>query len=512
MKPSEVLFDLIRSLSKGEKRNFKLLAQLGSGSKAYIRLFDLVDRQAVYDESRLIRQYQKIQPKGQFSVAKNYLYKSIIKSLVYFDKSDRSEQSSLIQEIRALMSKRLYKHAYKQLKKAKEGANQRESFDELMVLLELEELVLHRLEKIQDYEQSIHRIEREQKIMMQKMVNLQQYRALWHEITMLVRKRVVARNSDSEKKIEQILGNPLMENEQQAMTVQAKIRYNAILHRVWFYRANHHKCLEFTQRMVELYENSPEIRKNNLLDFIYVRGVLAVHYFKVEEFDLSFKMMEELKAVEVKSPEAKVLKFERYYQAMLTILLERGVDEEAFQFMEEMQAALIGIEGSIEENFKLIIYFCFAQFYLQVQDYKSALQWINRFLNMPKTNLRADLQCNARIINLLVHYELGNYELVDYSLKSTYRFIFKRREMNQFEKISLRYIKKLIHAPESESADILFEFKFKLEKLFEEDSYAERASMGIDMLSWLESKIRKCSMATIKKEKALPEMVSAFRV
>ena len=123
---------------------------------------------------------------------------------------------------------------------------------------------------------------------------------------------------------------------------------------------------------------------------------------------------------------------------------------------KKLQAQLALLEGSLEENFLLIIYFCCAQFYLEVQDFKNALKWINIFLNLPKTNLRADLQCSARLINLIIHYELGNYELVDYSLKSTYRFIFKRDRMYKVERLVLRSIKQLAQVGRGEEADLIF--------------------------------------------------------
>ena len=55
MKPSTELHDLIRSLTKSEKRFFKLHSSLQSGDKNYLRIFDAMDKQKVYEaaQSRL---------------------------------------------------------------------------------------------------------------------------------------------------------------------------------------------------------------------------------------------------------------------------------------------------------------------------------------------------------------------------------------------------------------------------------------------------------------------------
>ena len=53
MKPSTELFQLIKSLSKSEKRYFKLTSSLQSGDKNYMKLFDAIELQDSYDEQEI---------------------------------------------------------------------------------------------------------------------------------------------------------------------------------------------------------------------------------------------------------------------------------------------------------------------------------------------------------------------------------------------------------------------------------------------------------------------------
>jgi hypothetical protein len=61
MKPSTELHDLIKSLTKSEKRFFKLHSSLQSGDKNYLRIFDAIDKQKVYDEDA-IKKYSRRRP------------------------------------------------------------------------------------------------------------------------------------------------------------------------------------------------------------------------------------------------------------------------------------------------------------------------------------------------------------------------------------------------------------------------------------------------------------------
>ncbi len=77
------LFDLIKSLSKSEKRYFKMQASLNSrdGSNKYVGLFDLIDAQRQYDEPDVRIAFAKKFSERHFSETKYYLYRAILRAL-----------------------------------------------------------------------------------------------------------------------------------------------------------------------------------------------------------------------------------------------------------------------------------------------------------------------------------------------------------------------------------------------------------------------------------------------
>ena len=77
----EPLFSLIKSLSKSEKRHFKLfVGRLGKNSTSkYLALFNFLDQSTVYREQQIIK--KEIVSKAQLSNLKANLYKQILKSL-----------------------------------------------------------------------------------------------------------------------------------------------------------------------------------------------------------------------------------------------------------------------------------------------------------------------------------------------------------------------------------------------------------------------------------------------
>ena len=77
------LHQLIKSLSAPEKGYIKKHAMLHviGGQNKYIKIFDAIDKQKVYDEKEIIRKFKGEPTLNNFAVAKNYLFKFILKSL-----------------------------------------------------------------------------------------------------------------------------------------------------------------------------------------------------------------------------------------------------------------------------------------------------------------------------------------------------------------------------------------------------------------------------------------------
>ncbi|NJN78648.1 MAG: hypothetical protein HC803_10260, partial [Saprospiraceae bacterium] len=144
-----------------------------------------------------------------------------------------------------------------------------------------------------------------------------------------------------------------------------------------------------------------------------------------------------------------------------------------------------------QENFHLL----YAYIYFGSKDYNEALVWLNKLLDMPKTIVRQDLQSVARIINLIVHFEIGNNLLLESLLRSTYRYLRKQDRFYEFESRILKFIRKSKDmATKRELKAAFVELKLELEILSEKDS--EKAIFRyFNFMAWLDSKINENDFA-----------------
>ena len=119
-----------------------------------------------------------------------------------------------------------------------------------------------------------------------------------------------------------------------------------------------------------------------------------------------------------------------------------------------------------------------------------------------QVDLRTDLQCYARLLHLLAHYELGNFDIMEYLIKSVYRFMAKMENLTVVEEEMFRFLRKSFHVPRHRLHP---EVQKLLEtiKQFEKSRHETRAFAYLDIVSWLESKVYKKSMSGILYEKYL---------
>jgi hypothetical protein len=130
MKPSNELFDLIKSLNKSEKRFFKLSSSLQSGDKNYLKIFDYIDARDDYEEEEMREHFKEERFIKHLPSEKNHLYKLVLKSLrgYYADNSVNSILKEEIKNIEILYKKALFKECKKFLKRAKAMAQENEKF------------------------------------------------------------------------------------------------------------------------------------------------------------------------------------------------------------------------------------------------------------------------------------------------------------------------------------------------------------------------------------------------
>jgi tetratricopeptide (TPR) repeat protein len=180
----------------------------------------------------------------------------------------------------------------------------------------------------------------------------------------------------------------------------------------------------------------------------------------------------------------------------------QGTFQEGLKLVPYIEAQLADNALYIDQHRVLVFNYKIATLYFGSGDYNTCIDYLRRIIN-DHVDLRNDLQCYARLLHLMAHYELGNAELIETSLiKSVYRFMAKMENLTVVEEEMFRFLRNSFQMPAKEVKTALKDFLQKI-KHYEKNRFETRAFAYLDVISWVESKVYSKTMSTIIHDKYL---------
>jgi hypothetical protein len=495
--PSSKLFDLIQSLSGSEKRYFKIFAAKTNANNAkYLQLFDAIDLQESYDELTIKQAiYDTITfETRKFSELKNYLYELILRSLQGYDEQSSVDYKlkNMLANVRVLSKRSFYVEAKEILAKAKKVAERYEQFLVILEIISWERRIAYAESDISFLDKNLERLNQEEEICIDKLQNEFNYWNIYFNLLIQSKKEATLRSEEKKQWLRTFFDNKLLLPNVDIPTIQSQILYHRSYGYYYYSIGDYQRFYEQNNKLIQLIETHPTRLQEDPSHYISVinNQIFACGMLRLYgEVDAN---LEKLKKVKAKTVDDGFKIFTQYYLNKLILHTESGNFETGKEIIQEREKEKINFKKQIfQENFYLL----YAYIYFGAKDYNEALVWLNKLLDMPKTIVRQDLQSVARIINLIVHFEMGNNLLLESLLRSTYRYLRKQDRFYEFESRILKFIRKskdMVTKKEKKAAFI--ELKTELKILSEKES--EKAIFRyFNFMAWLDSKINENDFA-----------------
>ena len=503
---SNDLFDLIQSLTKQEKRYFKLYASrhvIGEQNK-YVLLFDAIGKQKSYDEPKI-----KIKFKGQtfikqLHVTKNYLYNLILRSLRDYTSSESDKAYELLRNAKILYKKGLRTQSEKVLARAKKLVKEEENFLQLLEILKWEQIIIHDNNDFNKLAQQLSAEQTEELAVLKRYENLLLFNQLRDRIMLKYSQIGFARTQAERQQLKAIVDQPLYRDASNTDSTAAKISYFNAFFIYYFCIGDIPKGYETAKKLVHCIEEvstSKHLSKKYSSRYMDALVNLCISQKYMKTFDEAYRTLEKLRHLPAKSNVAQAGIFSRSYQLELDIYCFAGEFEKGVECVEKIKAEFEQHKKVMDKQTRLAFYYNFAYTYFGAGDFQTSWEWVNVLLDDPDLSLRGDIHSFARLLNLLIQFELDNDRLLESAVKSTKRFLRKRKRLHLVESIFLQFLTK---APfrTSKKAQIPFfkELRRELTPLAL-DPFEKHAFEYFDWLSWLESKIEGGTFATIVRSR-----------
>jgi dGTP triphosphohydrolase len=508
MKPSTELFQLVKSLSKSEKRYFKLSSSLQSGEKNYMKLFDAIEYQLEYDENALKEKFSGETFINHLPSEKNHLYNLILKSLrgFYSDKSAGAILQEQIRNIELLVDRALYKECSKIIRKAKKMAYDYEKYYFLLDLIDWEKTLVEEEYLRGDFDKDLTKLVEEESECLEKLRNLAEYQILYSKINYVFRTGGYIRTGEEQVIVDEIANYHLIKGKNTALSTKAATACYFIKGLCATTERNLDDTHTNFSKVVKIMEENPMIMRELPKRYVKALNNVMFSYMDYGDWKNCNAMIEKLKGLAklkgFESADVQLKLFTYPHNAELLVNIARGNFQKAIT--DVVPAIINGLEEydiKINNEEVMLFYYNISRVYFGAGDYKAALKYINLVLNNSETGLREDVYTFARLVNLVIHYELGNYDLLDYTIKSAKRFVAKSQKNYKFENVFLKDFKKLLKNKDTETMQELFkDFKNELTEVLK-DPYEQAANEYFDFISWLDARIENKTFAEVVRSK-----------
>ena len=502
------LFVLIKSLSKSEKRQFKLyVGRIGVNEDSkFLLLFTVLQKLKIYDESAILK--HGFVKKEQLSNLKAHLYKQILISL----RLNPSHQNIRIQ-IREqldfatiLYHKGLYTQSLKILDKAKSLAVANEEKNIAYEIIELEKVIegqyITRSISNRADELTIQAKELSQNnLLASKLSNLSL------QLYGVFLKTGFVKQASEYDKITKYFNDRLPEY---------KISELGFREKLWLYKSHlwysfliqdFLGCYKYSMQWVNLFHEHPGMIKLNPVFFLngYQNLLEALFFIKQhEKFKETLTTLIEITKEEgfPKDDNVQSLTFLYVGSNKFNAHFMEGTFKEGLPLIPEILEGIRKHKTRIDEHHVMVFYYKIASLYFGIGEHQKCIEFLDKIISNKSLQMREDLLCFSRILNLVAHYEAGLDYNLESLIKSTYKFLIKMEDLYLVQKEMIKFLKQLGDIYPQEIKAAFKELHAKLKRL-EEDPYERRAFLYLDVLSWLESRIENKSVETIIRRKFL---------
>lgn len=501
------LVQLIKSLTSAEKRAFRGFVNRNNPTEdlLFLQLFDLLDKKKIYNEELVLKKIPGIK-KRQLSNVKAHLYKQLLVSLRLIHRNHNLdiELRERLDYARVLYNKGLYRQSLDMLSRAKNKALESHQYALALEVIEFEKLIesqyitRSRDNRTEELTQSSDRVS--------KMVSRSHlFSNLALQLYGLYIKVGYVRNQKEFLFVREFFHSNLPAHDLKTLSFYEKLYLFQSYCWYYFMSQDFLMYYKYTLRWVQLFEDEERMiilerplylkALHNLLNALFLlwqHEKFIVVLDKLEDFAKQYKN-------KLGQNEAGLLQLYLYLNRINKHYIE-GTSSDGLELVKPLEKLIQQETYNWDKHRVLVFYYKIACLYFSSGDNANSIHYLNLIINEGYTDIREDIQCFARILCLIAHFELGNESLVQYQVKSVYRFLRKREDLHKVQEEVLKFVRRI---PSMTPGSLQTEFKELRNSLnkIKEDPFEKRPFLYLDIVSWLDSKLRGITVAEVLREK-----------
>lgn len=497
---------IISSLSKAEKRGFKLFCGAQKGEKSYLALFDIIDEQTSAGLKKIQEQFSEASSQKSLETAAGYLYKLLLNFLVQ-SRSEKHIQTKIFNHIEKsslLFERKLFEEAAEELAVAKELATSYEDDVMQMLISRMEMRHLSNLEFPSLPEKEL--VGKQMKLLntMKYSRTINQHNFL---LDVLNHRLLYKRFSTSEERKKELSDLVLSELNLISSTSYSGFQAEKIhlLFQSAYYLeiGNYTSAVRNYKRLIDLFDENFHLIQNppiyylnaidGVLNSLLTMGIYGemphfidtLHTLNESEYPTDFLL--------------KVSWLEYYYQMM--VILHTGECEQIAVVQALFADKLLAKIAYLPLDTQLQFHLLSTLLLLSENKVKEAQKCIKPVFSNGKIFQRLPLFKMVRIVNLLIQAELGNGDFVDSEVAALKRNATTEK-LTKTERLLFKFVQSYPMPHYQKARERLWSYYQPKINQIKEDKREKRVLKRFDFFAFIESRIRGIALKEVLSREA----------
>ena len=501
MLKSESLIHLINNLTKQEKKEFSLYIS-NKPEKDYIFLFRLIDDKKVSDPEELKMSFLTAKPTSSFNTVVIYLFDLLIDILTRL----RTEQDSyylLFNELlhaRVLYEKSMYQECFQVLKKVKEKAVYYENHFALLVAQRLELNYLLTLDFEDMDEQKLLNKQYKMNNTLKSIRQLNEQSSLYELLKYRMINRGASRSLEETQKLDDLVTSEI------SIVASAGVENFEIKKNHQLFQANYFitvgdykAAFNSFVELNKLFEENSHLWNNPPVYYLMtVEGMLEslriMHNYEGMNYFIE-------KLTKLSSPSSSFQLNVTYviFIYRLFSFIDAGDFDKAGMWIAEHQASLIDKMLLLKEQQQAEMSLYIALIHLGNGEYRKARKRLSATIGRGHL-YSLPLFRTIRIVNVMIHYELGDVDYIQSEIRSIKREMSKNKGYNlKVESFLLKFLNySFADTNRKKRAEIWESMAEEVHALYA-DKYETQILRKFDFVAWVEAKIFEVPLSDILK-------------
>lgn len=489
----EELYNLVQTLTKAEKRMFRISMDRRSGSQA-MQLFDCLVKSTSFNEEILGQELDRLGLNRQLTSLVNRLRKMIIQSLspVLNSTLIRSRLRHALWEIELLFQKELMEQIPSRIKKARQLAVDHSRLVEVLQILEWERRLVaeYQPRKIQEV---YKRLRREENQILETLLLQRKAIDIYMRMKSLILEAPRPVLEAEHARYEEIMAEPDLTRALASGDFLTVAYAKQAVGQYWMARLSYDEAILNYTALIDLWKaNTAQIGEETPLFLASFNNLqLSIIGADHKDFSIPDSYARFFTRESLLEPDAKIRFQNTYYGSKLLFYLNRALFQEGWETSHEIIDWLDSHEKLIPQSTWLSLQHNLAVFFFLADHAADAGRRVQAILNAAKGDQHKDIRDFALLFQLILYEELGGNDLIEYKLRSVKRVFSKANRLNAMAQPLLKYF----------TIEKRYGPKEKVERLQRFLGKIESPILGLmEVKLWLETKISGGSITDHFKE------------